>query len=98
MVGGLASGGAPRLGGILAGTLGRRWLFGVNVPVDVVGLLMVWPFVTVGRVRRGCRGVRLDRAIWPPPFRCCASRRLAAVRKGNPRRMAQASCCTARPE
>lgn len=49
MVGGVASGCGPLLGGILAGTLGWRWLFGVNIPVGVIGLVMVWRYVTVGR-------------------------------------------------
>lgn len=49
MVGGVATGCGPLLGGILAGTLGWRWLFGVNIPIGIVGLFMVWRFVTVGR-------------------------------------------------
>ncbi|MEQ0564839.1 MFS transporter [Amycolatopsis sp. NEAU-NG30] len=63
MVGGLASGCGPLLGGILAGTLGWRWLFGVNVPVGIAGLLMVWRFVTVGREpAEAARGRRFDAA------------------------------------
>jgi MFS transporter, DHA2 family, methylenomycin A resistance protein len=49
MVGGVAGGCGPLLGGILAGTLGWRWLFAVNIPVGIVGLFMVWRFVDVGR-------------------------------------------------
>lgn len=67
MVGGVACGCGPLVGGLLAGTLGWRWLFGVNIPIGIAGLLMVWRFVTVGRqAGMSARGRRFDR--WGQTF------------------------------
>jgi MFS transporter, DHA2 family, methylenomycin A resistance protein len=51
MVGGFASGCGPVLGGVLTTTLGWRWIFFLNIPVAVVGLILG---------RRWVRDVRPD--------------------------------------
>lgn len=58
MVGGVASGSGPLLGGILAQALGWRWIFFVNLPVGMVGMLLAARWVHAGR--RGQTAERLD--------------------------------------
>ncbi len=45
MVGGLASASGPLIGGVLAQTLGWRWLFFVNLPAGAVGMALTARFV-----------------------------------------------------
>jgi MFS transporter, DHA2 family, methylenomycin A resistance protein len=59
MVGGFASGSGPLLGGILAYGLGWRWIFFVNVPLGIIGMLLTARWVHAGRHGQGV-GERLD--------------------------------------
>lgn len=55
MVAGLATLSGPTLGGILVSTVGWRWIFLVNVPVEIAALLLTWlvvPDVRTGRTSR----------------------------------------------
>jgi DHA2 family methylenomycin A resistance protein-like MFS transporter len=49
MVGGFASGCGPVLGGVLTTTLGWRWIFFLNIPVAVVGLVLGHRWIHNGR-------------------------------------------------
>ena len=43
----------PTIGGLLLGTLSWHWIFFVNLPIGVIGLLMVWRFVPNHRPEGG---------------------------------------------
>jgi len=58
MVGGFATGSGPLFGGILVSSLGWRWIFFVNVPVGIVGMVLTARWVSAGQ--RGRSGERLD--------------------------------------
>jgi MFS transporter, DHA2 family, methylenomycin A resistance protein len=60
MVGGFATGSGPLFGGILVSSLGWRWIFFVNVPLGIVGMLLTARWVYAHRKGRG--GERLDLA------------------------------------
>ena len=62
MVGGFAAGSGPLLGGILTYSLGWRWIFFVNVPFGVLGIVLAGRWVRAGRHgQRGTgSGERLD--------------------------------------
>jgi DHA2 family methylenomycin A resistance protein-like MFS transporter len=62
MVGGFAAGSGPLFGGILTYTLGWRWIFFVNVPAGITGILLAARWVHAGRQGTPCReaGGRLD--------------------------------------
>jgi MFS transporter, DHA2 family, methylenomycin A resistance protein len=49
MIGGFAGGSGPLIGGILTYTLGWRWIFFVNVPVGITGILLAARWVHAGR-------------------------------------------------
>ncbi|WP_189361478.1 DHA2 family efflux MFS transporter permease subunit [Thermogemmatispora tikiterensis] len=60
---GLATALGPVLGGLITQTLSWRWIFYVNLPFCVVGLVLVWLWVPETReVRQDGRTGRLD---WP---------------------------------
>ena len=54
MVGGFAAGSGPLLGGLLTYGLGWRWIFFVNVPFGVLGIVLAASWVHAGR--RGRHG------------------------------------------
>ena len=58
MVGGFATGSGPLFGGVLVSSLGWRWIFFVNVPVGIVGMLLTARWVHADQGGRS--GERLD--------------------------------------
>src|SRR5215475_3447035 len=54
-LGGVASAGAPLLGGYLIDTLDWRWIFFVNVPLAIVTILVVLRYVPANRSRGATR-------------------------------------------
>jgi MFS family permease len=68
LVASLGTTAGPTLGGLITGSLGWRWIFIVNLPLGLVGLLVAWRVFTFpGRRRSGLRwracrwACRLDR-------------------------------------
>nr|BBH95347.1 hypothetical protein KTA_35460 [Thermogemmatispora argillosa] len=60
---GLASALGPVLGGLIVQFLSWRWIFYVNLPFCLVGLVLVWLWVPETRVVR--QGERAERLDWP---------------------------------
>jgi EmrB/QacA subfamily drug resistance transporter len=50
----------PVIGGVILNWLSWRWLFGVNVPVIAVGLVLAWRLLPGDRPAPGARRPRLD--------------------------------------
>ncbi|MBV9143481.1 MAG: MFS transporter [Pseudonocardiales bacterium] len=77
MVGGFASGSGPLFGGILVSSLGWRWIFFVNVPVGIAGMLLRARWVQTGLSPRGG-------PVSPPRWSRCRCFAAASCRRRPP--------------